>query len=238
MKKNKRFAMTGAITITVMIVTLIVFSHLAYSGIRILGISSVASTSNRNESNPQYLSAFLNPDNNTIGGPIAYFPFSLPGSNITMALIPRGSHITLANSNVSSPLAFGADFGIALLTGSASLGNQIGFAINSVKIEENNASFQGKILNINEVSSGTTAFVNTWEYGPAYRVMTIFCNNSKGYLAYLEPGQYVLKVNISLYSIHLFYRSFIGNLDMSMPWAIVEKNFTGASYGYSLNPNI
>lgn len=238
MKKNRKFATAGAITISIMIIILILSSHLAYSGIQILGVSSVATASNHNESNPQYLSAFLNPDNNTIGGPIVYFPYSLPGSNITMALVARGSHVALANSTVSPPLAFGADFGLALLKGSTSLASQIGFTINSVKIEGNNTTYQGKVLRVNEVSSGTTAFVNNWEYGSAYRVMAIFFDNSNGYLTHLSQGQYTLQVNISLYSIHLLYRNFLGNMAMSMQWAVVLKNFTGASYGYSLNPNI
>ncbi|MEM0158366.1 MAG: hypothetical protein QW812_02500 [Thermoplasmataceae archaeon] len=93
---------------------------------------------------------------------IVYFPYSLPGSNVAMALVARGSQVAFANSTVSPPLAFGADFGLALLEGSISLASQIGFTINSVKIEGNNTTYQGKVLSVKEVSSGTTAFANNW----------------------------------------------------------------------------
>ena len=190
-----------------------------------------------NTTYPEVLASYMNPDNNTLGGYYTYFPFTMQtDKNVTIALISPGPHITLAPTNVSYG-SFGLEFGLAMLKGSNSWDSKTSFSVNDASIRGNNSSFHGGFIGIEKMTypSGHSlgAYQLPFALGSAFIVFTSFLNSTGGKLTHLSSGIYYLNVNLSIFSFHVFFKSFIGYINLSIPWAIMKDNYTGNSYGYT-----
>lgn len=227
---KKRFvAMTASVVIAIVVISM-GLHYSVYSNLEVLGPSTLQEYSISNESNPQILSHYLQPNNDPpVGLGYVYFPQTIAKIGLTFCLIPPFRNITETGFNISKKvsLAFGASFSVAMLSKSGDRWyDQIGFRVSSVHVKCNNTSYSGEILPhlISSTSADAMAVGPTsWNYGgPAYNFWAVFLNDSNQPLKSIVPGLYTLYVNLSVYALHVLSKTFLATVTLNMPWAYVN----------------
>jgi len=223
----------SAIMVSSIAISLAAIHESAVSGVTILGDSEIHQLQYPNLSYAKNYTAFMNSSvTQEVFIPyFVYFPFHVANSNIWLALMPSGSHVGLNNQTRLENLPFGAYFGIASLNYKNSESSKLAVAINRISVTSDNSSYYvGRYPFLLEVDNstgdgGSFDYPGVWDVGYVLTVILAFYNLTGYKLLYLPLGTYYLYVDVSVYIVHPFYKQYVGNVVMHIPWAVIIKNY-------------